>query len=145
MPRRFLDRWRENKDAIQEVKDMTQAVFLSLFEDDGKALRAWDPTRGSPLESFVEEAAQDDSGGIGSTRVVTEVKSEFVGARGERDFGVIARVINCSLRHYQPALSVAIAEHSVRFRDRGVGIEIVPERSAEDLVVRGPSGADCGQ
>ena len=32
---------------------MTQAVFLSLFEDDGKALRAWDPDRGSPLESFV--------------------------------------------------------------------------------------------
>ena len=39
---------------------------------------------------------------------------------GERDFGVVARVINCSLRHYQPALSVAIAEHSVRYRDRGV-------------------------
>jgi RNA polymerase sigma factor (sigma-70 family) len=41
------------RDARQEVKDMTQAVFLSLFEDDGKALRAWDPARGSPLESFV--------------------------------------------------------------------------------------------
>jgi adenosine deaminase len=41
-------------------------------------------------------------------------------ARGERDFGVIARVINCSLRHYDPALSVEIAERSVAFRDRGV-------------------------
>jgi adenosine deaminase len=41
-------------------------------------------------------------------------------ATGERDFGVIARVINCSLRHYSPSLSVAIAEHSVAFRDRGV-------------------------
>ena len=41
------------RDVRQEVKDMTQAVFLSLFEDDGKALRAWDPGRGSPLESFV--------------------------------------------------------------------------------------------
>ena len=30
-------------------------------------------------------------------------------ARGERDFGVIARVINCSLRHYDPAISVEIA------------------------------------
>ena len=29
--------------------------------------------------------------------------------RGERDFGVIARVINCSLRHYDPAVSVEIA------------------------------------
>jgi adenosine deaminase len=41
-------------------------------------------------------------------------------ARGEHDFGVVARVINCSLRHYDPKLSVEIAEHSVAFRDRGV-------------------------
>ena len=40
--------------------------------------------------------------------------------RGERDFGVICRVINCSLRHYDPALSVEIAAHSVKFRERGV-------------------------
>jgi adenosine deaminase len=40
--------------------------------------------------------------------------------RGERDFGCVARVINCSLRHYDPALSVEIAECSVRFRERGV-------------------------
>lgn len=40
--------------------------------------------------------------------------------RGERDFGVVARVINCSLRHYEPATSTSIAECSVRYRDRGV-------------------------
>src|SRR5688500_12704268 len=41
-------------------------------------------------------------------------------ARGERDFGVIARVINCSLRHYDPAISLELAECSVAFRNRGV-------------------------
>jgi len=41
-------------------------------------------------------------------------------ARGERDFGVVARVINCSLRHHAPEVSVEIAELSVRWRDRGV-------------------------
>jgi adenosine deaminase len=41
-------------------------------------------------------------------------------AQGERDFGVVARVINCSLRHYDPAVSVEIAECSVAFRDQGV-------------------------
>ena len=41
-------------------------------------------------------------------------------ARGERDFGVIARVINCSLRHYNPAVSVEIAQCSVAYRKRGV-------------------------
>jgi adenosine deaminase len=41
-------------------------------------------------------------------------------ARGERDFGVVARVINCSLRHHAPEVSAEIARLSVRFRDRGV-------------------------
>jgi adenosine deaminase len=40
--------------------------------------------------------------------------------RGERDFGCVARVINCSLRHYDPAVSLEIAQCSVQFRDRGV-------------------------
>jgi adenosine deaminase len=40
--------------------------------------------------------------------------------RGERDFGVVARVINCSLRHYDPSVSIDIAECSVAYRDRGV-------------------------
>ncbi len=40
--------------------------------------------------------------------------------RGERDFGVKTGIINCSLRHYDPALSVRIAAHSVRMQDHGV-------------------------
>jgi adenosine deaminase len=40
--------------------------------------------------------------------------------RGERDFGVMARVINCSLRHYDPAVSVEIARRSAVFRNDGV-------------------------
>lgn len=40
--------------------------------------------------------------------------------RGERDFGVRTGVINCSLRHFDPAVSVAIARASVKFHDRGV-------------------------
>lgn len=41
-------------------------------------------------------------------------------ARGENDFGVVTRVINCSLRHYAPEVSVAIARLSVAYRDQGV-------------------------
>lgn len=40
--------------------------------------------------------------------------------RGESDFGVRTGIINCSLRHYNPARSVAIARHSVRSRALGV-------------------------
>ena len=49
------------------------------------------------------------------------LEAELAGlARGERDFGVITRVINCSLRHYPPDVSVEIARLSVAYRDRGV-------------------------
>jgi adenosine deaminase len=49
------------------------------------------------------------------------LEAELAGlTRGERDFGVVTRVINCSLRHYDPAVSVDIARLSVAYRDRGV-------------------------
>jgi adenosine deaminase len=49
------------------------------------------------------------------------LEAELLGlARGERDFGVVTRVINCSLRHYPPEMSLAIARLSVAYRDRGV-------------------------
>lgn len=40
--------------------------------------------------------------------------------RGGQDFGVVTRIINCSLRHYEPAASVKVAKLSVENRDRGV-------------------------
>ena len=57
-------------------------------------------------------------GGMTLDQVMDAELRGFV--RGERDFGVVARVINCSLRHYNPAVSVEIAERSVAFADRGV-------------------------
>jgi len=41
-------------------------------------------------------------------------------SRGEDEFGVRTGIINCSLRHYEPATSRRIAEHSVANRDLGV-------------------------
>lgn len=49
------------------------------------------------------------------------IRAEWRGlSRGERDFGVVARIINCSLRHYDPSVSLAIARASVAARDAGV-------------------------
>jgi len=71
-------------------------------------------------------------------------------ARGERDFGVVARVINCSLRHYDPAVSLEIARLSVAYRDRGVvafdlaggeaGRPAGAHRAAFDLAAEGNLG-----
>ncbi len=41
-------------------------------------------------------------------------------ARAEREVDVTARVIVCSLRHYDPALSLQLAQLAVQYRDRGV-------------------------
>ena len=64
------------------------------------------------------------------------LEAELAGlARGERDFGVVTRVINCSLRHYDPSVSLDIARLSVAYRDRGV--------VAFDLA-GGEAGRPCG-
>jgi len=41
-------------------------------------------------------------------------------ARGERDFGVRTGIIDCSLRHYDPEVSLEIARAAVRNRANGV-------------------------
>lgn len=46
------------RDVRQEVEDMTQEVFLSLFDDGGRALRAWAPARGLSLANFVGLVAE---------------------------------------------------------------------------------------
>jgi RNA polymerase sigma-70 factor (ECF subfamily) len=41
------------RDLRQEVEEMTQEVFVSLFDEGGRALRAWSPERGLSLQNFV--------------------------------------------------------------------------------------------
>lgn len=52
---RILARRRgsSGRDARQELFDMVQEVFLSLLDDDAKALRSWQKERGLSLENFV--------------------------------------------------------------------------------------------
>jgi RNA polymerase sigma factor (sigma-70 family) len=46
------------RNARQEVEDMVQDVFAFFFDQDGRALRAWDPARGLPLEHFAALLAE---------------------------------------------------------------------------------------
>ena len=41
------------RDVRQEVEDLTQEVFVALFDNEGKALRGWDPERGLSLKNYV--------------------------------------------------------------------------------------------
>jgi adenosine deaminase len=79
------------------------------------------------------------------------IEAEWRGLqRGEAEFGVVARIINCSLRQFDPERSVEIAEHSVRMKGHGVvGFDLAggeagrpPEmhREAFDIASRGGLG-----
>jgi DNA-directed RNA polymerase specialized sigma24 family protein len=52
---RALERWRSGRgrDRRQEVADIAQEVFVSLFANDARALRAWDPERGASLSTYI--------------------------------------------------------------------------------------------
>lgn len=45
-------------DVRSELEDMTQEVFVRLFANDARALRAWDPERGLSLVNFVGLVAE---------------------------------------------------------------------------------------
>ena len=59
---RGLLAWRRGsasgRSVRQEVEDLTQEIFLALFDDDGKALRSWDPSRGLSLANFAGLVAE---------------------------------------------------------------------------------------
>lgn len=52
------------RDVRQEVEDLVQEVFASLFENEGRVLRAWDPARGLSLGSFCGLIAEREAASI---------------------------------------------------------------------------------
>jgi DNA-directed RNA polymerase specialized sigma24 family protein len=44
---------RKGADLREEVKDLTQDVFMHLFEGRGRMLQRWEPARGASLSTFV--------------------------------------------------------------------------------------------
>jgi DNA-directed RNA polymerase specialized sigma24 family protein len=53
-----------DRDARQEVADLTQDVLLLLFREDGRVLRAWQPERGLSLLNYVGLVAEREVGHI---------------------------------------------------------------------------------
>jgi RNA polymerase sigma factor (sigma-70 family) len=54
----------QGRDSRQEALDLVQDVLMSLWADDGKLLRRWDPARGRSLESFVRLIARRHVAGV---------------------------------------------------------------------------------
>src|ERR687895_369492 len=96
--------------ALLQTPEAVERVAYEMVEDGAKDNVRYLEVRYCPHLSR--------AGGMTLDEVIEAELRGF--ERGEKDFGVICRIINCSLRHYDPALSVEIAAHSVRFRERGV-------------------------
>lgn len=62
--RALMRRGPSARDARQEVEDLTQDIFASLFAHDGRLLRTWDPERGLSLRNFVGLIAQREANAI---------------------------------------------------------------------------------
>jgi RNA polymerase sigma-70 factor (ECF subfamily) len=52
------------RDVRQDVEDLAQEVFASLFASDARILRAWDPSRGLSLASFCGLVAEREVASI---------------------------------------------------------------------------------
>ncbi|MEP6655327.1 MAG: sigma-70 family RNA polymerase sigma factor [Myxococcales bacterium] len=72
-----LWRVKTNRNVRQDAADMIQDVFLALFQNDGKALRAWDPERGMSLDSFIGLLTQHQVISILRSRVTTPWREEL--------------------------------------------------------------------
>jgi adenosine deaminase len=120
-----LRRWM----VVDNARDLEE--FLQRFELTIQLLQAPEAIERVAYE-MVEDAARDGlrllevrycprlstRGGLTMDEVLAAERRGL--ERGERDFGVRTGIINCALRHDPPEVSLAIAEASVRWRDRGV-------------------------
>ena len=114
---------------VQDARDLED--YLARFDVTVSLLQTEAAIERVAYE-MVEDAAADNlrymevrydphlstHGGLTMDQVVAAQRRGF--DRGERDFGIRTGIINCTLRHYDPARSVEIARHSVRCKPLGV-------------------------
>lgn len=96
--------------ALLQTPEAIERVAYEMVEDAARDNLRYLEVRYCPALSTREGLSLDE--------VILAERRGF--AHGERDFGVRTAIINCSLRHLPPDVSVEIAEHSVRMRPHGV-------------------------
>jgi adenosine deaminase len=96
--------------ALLQEPDAIERVAYEMVEDAGRdGIRVLE-VRYCPELSTRRGLSVDEA-----------IAAEWRGlSRGTQDFGVRTAIINCSLRHYDPAVSLRLAERSVACRDHGV-------------------------
>ena len=96
--------------ALLQTPESIERVAYEMVEDAKRDGLRYLEVRYCPLLSTRQGLSVEDA-----------VAAEWRGLqRGERDFGVIVRIINCTLRHYHPDVSADLARRSVALKDHGV-------------------------
>ena len=96
--------------SLLQVPEAIERVAYEMVEDGARDNLRYLEVRYDPHLST--------HGGLSMDEVVAAQRRGFL--RGEQAFGVKTGIINCTLRHYDPARSVEIAKHSVRCKPLGV-------------------------
>ena len=96
--------------ALLQTPEAIERVAYEIVEDAARDNLLYLEVRYCPVLST--------EGGLTIDQVLDAQLRGF--ERGDREFGVVTRIINCSLRNYHPAVSIEVAECSVAYRDRGV-------------------------
>jgi adenosine deaminase len=126
--------------SVLQTADALERVAYEMVEDAARDGVRYLEVRYCPWLSRHRGLSLDDT-----------IRAERRGLlRGEREFGVRTGIINCTLRHFDPARSVEIAESSVRMRAEGVvGFDIaggeagrpaLPHAHAFEIAARGGLG-----
>lgn len=96
--------------SVMQRRESLERIAYELAEDAHREGVLYLETRFSPVLNIRHGLQLHD--------VVEAVASGL--ARAERDLGIVARVIVCSLRHLDPGVSLELARLAVAYRDRGV-------------------------
>ena len=95
---------------VMQTREALERIAYELAEDASRESVRYIEVRFAPVLNVRNGLTTIDA-----------VDSALAGlARAERDFGIVGRVIICSLRHLPPAVSMELAELTVAYRDRGV-------------------------
>lgn len=127
------------RDLREEVEDMAQEVFTTLFEHDARVLRAWDPSRGLTLRGFVGLVARRKVNGILAVRKRNPWYEEPMEAEAvERALADVAETERRLASHQVLQVALARTDEGLSERGRellswlirdGLTVEEIKERS----------------
>lgn len=133
---RVAQRGRRTPDQIRQLaEDLTQEVFAALFQDGGRALRAWVPARGLSLEAYVGLLAEHQAASIlrsgrrSAWREDATSEETLVNEVGASDADAVRIVARDTLVRVLERVRAQLTPRGVQMFE----LLVIEERSVEDV------------